>query len=743
MAFAPGDSARQLRDELNQLIVERVRLGLGVILAGILFSLLADHALMPARPRWADGMDTTAMLLAVVGFWVLRRRAVHERPIPIALLVIAVTCGMRAISGAWFGDITLTAFLCVVVALTAGATLPWGPWPQLGTVAIAGSAIAANAYFVARDVIDPQPNLAVAVVISLAVSVVLSIELQKHRLRAFEQNLQRRRAEEGVARLNAELELRVMERTAQLVAAKQRLEHEALERQQATHELHASRKRLQDILDNAPAAIHIKDAEGRYVLVNRHWESSCAMRREEAVGKTMYDIFPPEIADVLRANDRRVLSAREPLQIEETLLLSGALHTFVSVKFPLFDDGGVAVGVCAISTDITERKHMEAELRRSEAALSALVENTTDAIWSVDCNGEVRVMNAVNRERFRMRFGVEYDPAIARALVPQAIWDDLSALYARAFAGEHVQVERTIPRDGEAQHFLISVHPIVESGVVTGATVFSKDITERKRVEAQARQHQADLAHVLRLGTMGEMAAGLAHEINQPLGAIANYAQGCVRRLRDGTADGTALLPIVEQIASEALRAGEIIRRLRDLIRKESPEYQEIDLNALVRKSIQMVEPEARQHGILRQLNLAPELAPVVCTGIQIEQVLVNLLLNGVEAVQAENNGERSLTVTTAPAAGGVEVAIRDSGVGIPEPPADVFAPFFSTKPNGLGMGLSISHSIIEAHGGRLWATRNDDRGSTFRFTLPAVDEQVSEPPALRSGPLPRSVSSL
>jgi len=244
-----------------------------------------------------------------------------------------------------------------------------------------------------------------------------------------------------------------------------------------------------------------------------------------------------------------------------------------------------------------------------------------------------------------------------------------------------------------------------------------------KRIEAQAREHQAELAHVLRLGTMGEMAAGLAHEINQPLGAIANYAQGCVLRLRNGSIEAAGLLPIVEQIAGEALRAGEIIRRLRDLVRKEIPQQAEVDLNALVRESTRMIEPEARQHGISVRLELAADLPRVACDSIQIEQVVINLLLNGVDAVQAANNGERNLAVSTAVAgAAGVEVAICDSGVGVPDPPADVFAPFFSTKPNGLGMGLSISRSIIEAHGGHLSAKRNSRCGSTFRFTLPVGD---------------------
>ncbi len=218
---------------------------------------------------------------------------------------------------------------------------------------------------------------------------------------------------------------------------------------------------------------------------------------------------------------------------------------------------------------------------------------------------------------------------------------------------------------------------------------------------------------------MGEMAAGLAHEINQPLGAIANYAQGCTRRLRVGSVDGAELLPIVEEIAHEALRAGETIRRLRDLVRKEGPQQVAVDLNALIRESTRIIRSEALQSGIRVELALASDLPPVTCDSIQIEQVLLNLLLNGVEAVQTSDNGERSLTITSAAAgAAGIEVAIRDTGGGVPDPPTDVFKPFFTTKPNGLGMGLSISRSIIEAHGGRCGATRNADHGSTFRFTL-------------------------
>jgi two-component system, LuxR family, sensor kinase FixL len=720
MAGVLPDTAEELRSELSNLIVRRLRIGLRAFLAGVVLFVVADHSLMAVTPRWADGLNAVLIALAAIALAFSGRPAFRAHAVPFGLLIVAMICGSRALAGIWTGDLVPTAIVCLVVALTAGASLPWGAWPQLASVAIAGLAIASNAYLISGTSVHATAQLIAAVFTALMVSAVLSFELQRNHSRLVEENIRRRRAEDGLARLNAELESRVNSRTAELAAATQRLEREALERQQATQGLRESQKRLQDILDNAAATIYLKDVDGRYQLINRHWETAFGIRREDVVGKTGHDLFPAEVADTLRANDRKVLAARQPLQIEETLVPRGEPRTYLSVKFPLLDSGGTPVGLCGISTDITDLKQTEAELRRSEAALSALVESTTDAIWSVDRTGVVTVMNAVAQRRFRDRFGVDYDPLNYGAQMAKPIRTMLFELFERAFQGEHVQVESSIPSEGGDRHFLLSIHPIVENGVVTGATASSKDITERKHAEEQVRQHQAHLAHVLRLNTMGEMAAGLAHEINQPLGAIANYAQGCTRRLRGGSVDGAELLPIVEEIAHEALRAGEIIRRLRDLVRKEGPQQAAVDLNALVRESTRVIGPEALQSGIRVELALAPDLPPVTCDSIQIEQVLLNLLLNGVEAVQTSGNGERSLTITTAAAgAAGIEVAIRDSGCGVPDPPADVFKPFFSTKPNGLGMGLSISRSIIEAHGGRLWATRNPDHGSTFRFTLP------------------------
>src|SRR5262249_38639714 len=232
----------------------------------------------------------------------------------------------------------------------------------------------------------------------------------------------------------------------------------------------------------------------------------------------------------------------------------------------------------------------------------------------------------------------------------------------------------------------------------------------------------------LRISTMGEMSAGLAHEINQPLSAIANYALGAARRLRAGSAvDNAALLDVVECIGTEALRAGEVIRRLRELLHKEEPRPQRVDLNEVARASALVVEGEALRQGVDLDLELAAALPAVLGDPIQLEQVLLNLLLNSIEASAAATNGSRQVVVRTVAGAGGLEVAVTDHGVGLPPPPAHVFAPFFPPKPRGPRLGLASGRSIVELHGGHLDALPNPDAGAPFRLTLP------SEPIAARS----------
>jgi signal transduction histidine kinase len=261
-------------------------------------------------------------------------------------------------------------------------------------------------------------------------------------------------------------------------------------------------------------------------------------------------------------------------------------------------------------------------------------------------------------------------------------------------------------------------------------------IAERGRIEEEARRRQAELAHFARLSTVGQMAAEVAHELNQPLGAIANFAHGCAQRLRSGQVSGAELLPVVEQIAAQAMRAGGIIRQLTGFARKREARFEVRDLNRLVGDVCRFMDSEARRGRIKVRLDLAPDLPPVEFDRIQIEEVMVNLVRNALESMEAAGEAPRELSVATRMATPEmVEVTVCDTGTGFTrEAAARAFEPFFTTKPYGLGVGLSISRSLIEAHGGRLWVGDGSDsaRGAAVHLTLPLAPREgdLHRPPS-------------
>ncbi len=248
------------------------------------------------------------------------------------------------------------------------------------------------------------------------------------------------------------------------------------------------------------------------------------------------------------------------------------------------------------------------------------------------------------------------------------------------------------------------------------------EMDERRRAEEQGQQHQAELAHVARLSTVGEMVAELTHELNQPLSAISSYAQACMRLLRSGGADDpTELMSSLHQVGEQANRAAEIIRRLRRFVMKSKPGQTAVDINALIREVADLTSIDARMAQAKVCFELTDPLPSVLGDRIQIEQVVVNLMRNAFEAMRDAEPDSRQLTVRTAFDGGEhIVVELCDNGVGIPSDVIDrVFDGFFTTTPNGMGMGLAISQSIIKNHGGRLWVTPNPNRGSTFHFILP------------------------
>lgn len=277
-------------------------------------------------------------------------------------------------------------------------------------------------------------------------------------------------------------------------------------------------------------------------------------------------------------------------------------------------------------------------------------------------------------------------------------------------------------KDGRSIPVEYSSNPIVDSnGKVTGAVVVFRDISSRKEAAEEARQHQNDLAHVARLNTMGEMASGIAHEINQPLSAISNYTRGSIRMLKSSDGfDRGQLIEVMERVAVQAERAGEIIRQLRRFVRKEEPERKRVDINQLIRDVVGFLQPELRREAIHLQLRLDTQLPPVWAHDIQLEQVLLNLTRNAMEAMRDIPAKERHLSISSAQGQGGLLVVVQDSGHGIDDTlRLRLFEPFVTTKTQGMGLGLSISRGIIEAHGGRLLLDSPSEHGARLMIQLP------------------------
>ncbi len=248
------------------------------------------------------------------------------------------------------------------------------------------------------------------------------------------------------------------------------------------------------------------------------------------------------------------------------------------------------------------------------------------------------------------------------------------------------------------------------------------DLTERKRAEAEAREMQMELAHANRMATMGQLTASIAHEINQPIGATLTNAQAALRWLRAEPPDLAALGRALDRIVQDSNRAGSIVHRIRALIKKAPPRMEGLAINDAILEIIALTRSEIAKQGITLQTQLAEGLPDIQGDRVQLQQVVLNLIVNAIEAMSQTSEGARDLFISSAPdGADGVQVSVRDLGPGFaPSTLEHVFDPFYTTKSTGLGMGLSICRSIINAHGGRLWAEANEPQGAIFWFTVPA-----------------------
>ena len=282
-------------------------------------------------------------------------------------------------------------------------------------------------------------------------------------------------------------------------------------------------------------------------------------------------------------------------------------------------------------------------------------------------------------------------------------------------------------KDGTSFPVEYSSTPIRDEGERTvGSVVVFRDMTERNEAAEKIRQHRSELAHVGRLSTLGEMASGIAHELNQPLTAISTNARACVRMLESGRTTPERCSDVLEKVAVQAERAGEVIRHMRRFVRKDEPGLEPLRLGTAIDSVVELLRPDARRAGITLQLDLAGSDRCVMAQAIQIEQVILNLARNAIEAMADSPPERRRLMLRTRPAGDRrMKIQVSDTGPGLSREVSDtLFEPFVTTKPQGLGLGLSISSGIVAAHGGKLVVESRPGTGAVFSFSLPLAGKE-------------------
>lgn len=469
----------------------------------------------------------------------------------------------------------------------------------------------------------------------------------------------------------------------------------------------AFRKAMEDSVVTGLRAV---DNLGRITYVNPAFCRMVGLTEAELVGKTPPLPYwaPEEMARAEQAFGRMLRGETPSTGVEHRIMRSDGQRIDVMMYVsPLIDASGERTGWMTAVNDITERKRAREELRASHERFVAVLD-ALDAAVSVAALNTHEVLYA--NGYFVRVFGFESNEG---AYCHAAPWRE------KAQTGGTFETE--VQCADRERWFQVRSR---EFRWVDGRAVrleLATDITERKVAEDMARQQEERLQFTGRLITMGEMASWLAHELNQPLSAIAGYSTGCLNRIQSGPVGAEDLQPVLEKIGAQAQRAGRIVRGIREFVQKAEPKCVPHDVNHIITEALAFAEIEAARRRVRIDTDFSGGLPPVLVDRVMIEQVLLNLFKNGIEAMLERPPGDRRLAIASSPAAPGfVEVSVADQGRGVPEEMAErVFAPFFTTKPEGMGMGLNICRSIIEFHKGRLWYEPNPAGGTIFRFTLP------------------------
>jgi len=489
--------------------------------------------------------------------------------------------------------------------------------------------------------------------------------------------------------------------------------------------LQSSEDRLRLVIDTIPAHVWSARPDGSVDFINQRWLESTGLSIETGLGWAWGSVVHPD--DLARFVDEwhAALEVGEPMESEARLRRADGNYRWWLIRnVPLRDELGNIVKWYGTAVDIEDRKQTEDALRRSEAYLHEAQRASQTGSWRHDfLSGVV----TVSPEGLRI-WGIkpEDEASVTEFFFGRMHPDDRPVVEQEYGAAVLKKADfrsdfRIVLPDGTVKNIHAIGHPTLnESGHIVEFVGTAIDITESKRAEEALRQAQADLARANRVTTMGELTASLAHEVNQPIGAAITDANTCLRWLTRDQPDLEEARAAASRMVKDGKRAGEIIGRIRVLFQKGTPEREWVDVNEVIREMIVLLHNEITHHSISVRTELARDLPRVMGDRVRLQQVMMNLIMNSIDAMK-DVAGTREIGIKSQPAENEqLLVSVSDTGVGLPPKQADqIFNAFFTTKSHGTGMGLRISRSIVESHGGRLWAADNAPSGASFHLTLP------------------------
>ncbi|MGC1955284.1 MAG: PAS domain S-box protein [Gammaproteobacteria bacterium] len=491
----------------------------------------------------------------------------------------------------------------------------------------------------------------------------------------------------------------------------------------AQAELEESQRSYIDLFEYAPVGYLFLDREGVIHQLNLQGAQMLGYSRAHVLGKPLWLYLPRTYRDAL-AQHLRMVFRRNRAAVEVGIRRGDGSTFYGALESMLVPETAGFSRYCRTALlDVTERRTAENALRESEERFRNLIEGSIQGIY-IHQDWRPLFVNQAYADILGYDSPEEilamtcFEHHIAPHERPR-----LRDYLTRRLVGESVPVHYeydALRKDGA----LVTLDKVVrliqwKGEVAVQDTVI--DITARRRAEEQARKREAELAHVARLSTMGEMATTLAHELNQPLTAIVSYTEGALRRFGHIRASNPELIEVLDQIGQLTKRAAQIVKGMRNFVRKKDAQFEPLDFNQAVSEAARLINAEVHKKEIRMELYLAPDLPLVNGSLVQLEQVVLNLIRNAIEAIEEADSEPRNLTLRTfTNRRAELELTVRDSGVGLdPAIAPRVLEAFVTTKHDGLGLGLSISRTILESHGGRLWATPNERRGTTFHLTLP------------------------